>query len=267
MSAIEVVNLRKLYPQAKRYRELILHPFERKTVTALDGMSLHVEEGRCFFLLGPNGAGKTTLIKVLATLMLPDEGSARVCGFDVVKEPNRIKKVIGISLNEERSFYWRLTGRQNLEFFAALSGIHKNRQKEKVEQNLKLTGLVGAADSRFNTYSTGMKQMLSLARALIIDARVLFVDEPTRSLDPRAAQKIRRFIREELVNKQRRTVFWATHNLAEVEEFGQDVAIIDKGRIRFKGSVRSVLDQGKKLQSVFDEVIEPEVRVEEPLDI
>lgn len=259
MPAIEVVGVKKKYLQPKRYRELVLHPFRKNFVTALDGTSLKVEEGRCFFLLGPNGAGKTTLIKVLATLVLPNEGKARVCGFDVVKEPNGVKKVIGIALNEERSFYWRLTGRQNLEFFAALCGIPRKLQKKRVEQNLKLTGLDRAADSRFNTYSSGMKQMLSLARAMISDARVLFVDEPTRSLDPRAAQKIRKFIREDLVNTHGRTVFWATHNLAEVEDFGQDVAIIDRGKIKFEGKVQNLLDRGKKLQTVFDEVVEPEV--------
>lgn len=267
MPAIEIVHLKKLYPQPKRYRDLILRPFERNTVTALDGTSLEVEKGRCFFLLGPNGAGKTTLIKILATLVLPDEGKAKVCGFDVVRESHRVKKVIGIALNEERSFYWRLTGRQNLEFFASLNGIPKNQRKIKVEENLRLTGLLRAADSRFNTYSTGMKQMLALARALIVDTRILFVDEPTKSLDPRAAQKIRRFIREELVNKQKRTVFWATHNLAEVEEFGQDVAIIDKGRIKFRGNVRGVRDSGKSLQSVFDDVVEPELKEEQIFDL
>ncbi|MCK4337535.1 MAG: ABC transporter ATP-binding protein, partial [Candidatus Aminicenantes bacterium] len=257
MNAIEIIALKKFYPVVKRYRELLLHPFRRKYVHALNGVDLTVESGKCFCLLGPNGAGKTTLIKILSTLVLPDEGTARVNGWDVVKDPNKVKANIGVALNEERSFYWRLTGRQNLDFFADLNGLSSSEKKDRLNYVFQFTGLEDAADSRFNTYSTGMKQMLALARALLIDARVLFVDEPTRSLDPKAAQKVRRFLREELVDKQGRTVFWATHNLMEAQEMAHKLAVIDHGIIKAVGKPSELTQDGKlSLQEVFEMAVE-----------
>jgi len=256
MNAIEVSGLKKHYPIVKSYKELFLHPFRRNAVTALNGVDLKVKEEICFCLLGPNGAGKTTLIKILSTLVLPDDGKATVCGHDVEKEPWLVKSVIGTALNDERSFYWRLTGQQNLEFFAALNGISKSRIKRRIREVLDLTGLSDVAENRFNTYSTGMKQMLALSRALLIDVKVLFVDEPTRSLDPKASQRMRRFLREELVEKQKRTVFWATHDLNEARDFAHELGIIDGGKIRTAGSVDKITENGNKsLQKVFEDSV------------
>lgn len=253
MTAIRAENLTKIYPIIKGYRELILHPFRKTGVTALAGVNLEVDSGRCFCLMGPNGAGKTTLIKIFSTLVLPDSGRAFVNGFDVSKSPKEVKNSIGYALGEERSFYWRLTGRQNLEFFAALNGISWRERRDKIEEVLKLTGLKEAADLRFNTYSTGMRQMMSFARALLAEPKILFVDEPTRSLDPKSALKIRKFIREEMVDRQGRTVFWATHNLAEAQEFGHDLAIIDKGQVKTSGSVSTLTNNGEiPLQDLYD---------------
>jgi ABC-type methionine transport system ATPase subunit len=154
-------------------------------VTALDGLDLEVGRGRVFCLLGPNGAGKTTLIKVLATLVLPDGGRASVAGYDVALEPGPAKNAVGYAVSDERSFYWRLTGRQNLEFFGALYGLGGPARDRRIDELLRLAGLEEAADLRFNGYSTGMRQMLAFARALLADAAILLVDEPTRSLDPR----------------------------------------------------------------------------------
>jgi ABC-2 type transport system ATP-binding protein len=256
MNTIEAAGLKKNYPIVKGYKELLFHPLRRKSVTALDGVDLNVKEKKCFCLLGPNGAGKTTLIKILSTLVLPDEGRAAVCGYDVEKESLQVKSVIGTALNEERSFYWRLTGRQNLEFFAALNGISKKRTLKKIDEVLALSGLSHAADNRFNTYSTGMKQMLALSRALLIDVKVLFVDEPTRSLDPKASQRMRCFLKEELVGSQGRTVFWATHDLNEARDFADEMAIIDKGLIKISGTVKKLTENGKKsLQTVFEDSV------------
>ncbi len=233
--AILVENLVKRYPVFRGFRDLLRRPLDRRTVTALDGLDLRAEPGRVFCLLGPNGAGKTTLIKILATLVLPDGGRAAVGGHDVARDPRRAKTAVGYAVGEERSFYWRLTGRQNLEFFGALYGLRGPARDRRVAEVLALVGLGASADLRFNAYSTGMRQMLAFARALLADAPVLLVDEPTRSLDPRAADTIRAFLRDELAGRQGKTVLWATHDLGEAAGHADDIAVIARGRIRLRG--------------------------------
>jgi ABC-2 type transport system ATP-binding protein len=254
--AILVENLAKRYPVIGGFRDLLRHPLKRAMRTALDGVSLRVGRGRAFCLLGPNGAGKTTLVKILTTLVLPDAGRAVVDGHDVEAAPAAVKRAVGYAINDERSFYWRLTGRQNLEFFGALNGLGGRRRGETINGALRLTGLGPAADIRFNAYSSGMRQMLAIARALLADADILFVDEPTRSLDPRAAARVREFLRRELVEARGKTIFWATHDLAEAGEFGHDVAIIDRGRVRAWGPVERLTDGGRRsLRSVYEEAV------------
>jgi ABC-2 type transport system ATP-binding protein len=243
--AIEVENLVKRYPVFGGFRELLRHPLRRETRTALDGATLRVNRGKCFCLLGPNGAGKTTLVKVLTTLVLPDGGRAFVNGFDVEKSPASVRSSVGYALNDERGFYWRLTGRQNLEFFGALNNLRTSVLAGKIRELLLLTGLESAADIRFNAYSTGMRQMLAFARALLAEADILFVDEPTKSLDPRAAAKVRSFLRGELVRRQGRTVFWVSHNLSEAAEVADGIAVIEKGRIRVQGTIEELTDGGR----------------------
>ena len=244
MLAIKVQNLKKKYPIVKRYREIFFHPFRKKFIDALNGVNLEVEKGTCFCLLGPNGAGKTTLIKILSTVVLPDEGKVFVNDYDINNQASRVKSSIGYAINDERSFYWRLTGRQNLDFFTVLSGLPSSKRKKRIEEVVSLTGLEEAIDLRFNTYSTGMKQMMSLARALLNEPDLLFVDEPTRSLDPQSAKKISQFLRKELVDKQGKTVFWATHNLLETQEYAHKLAIIDKGKIKITGRISDLTDNG-----------------------
>ncbi|HPW16983.1 MAG TPA: ABC transporter ATP-binding protein [Candidatus Aminicenantes bacterium] len=238
--AILAEGLVKRYPVFRGFRELARRPFDRRAVTALDGLNLRVERGRVFCLLGPNGAGKTTLIKVLATLVLPDGGRACVDGRDVAREPGAAKRAVGYAVGEERSFYWRLTGRQNLDFFGALYGLGGEARKRRVAEVLGLVGLEAAADLRFNTYSTGMRQMLAFARALLADAAILLVDEPTRSLDPLAADRVRTFLRDELAGRQGKTVLWATHDLGEAADRADDIAVIGRGRIRLQGPAASL---------------------------
>ncbi len=256
--AVSVRGLVKKYPLVRGYRELLTHPFRRKFVTALTGVDLEVGAGRCYCLLGPNGAGKTTLIKILASLVLPDGGEARVGGFDVVREPGKVKEAIGLAVGDERSFYWRLTGRQNLMFFAALSDIPSARSRRRVDEILALAGLEEVADLRFNAYSTGKRQMLAFARALLTNPGILFVDEPTRSLDPGSARKMRAFIKKDLVEGHGRAVLWATHNLAEAAEVADDLAIIDKGSIRVSGRTADLTRGGSvSLQEIYDGAVEP----------
>jgi ABC-2 type transport system ATP-binding protein len=243
--AILARGLVKRYPIVRGFRELVLRPFDRRTVTALDGLDLAVGRGRVFCLLGPKGAGKTTLIKILGTLVLPDGGRASVDGHDVAREPGPARRSVGYAVADERSFYWRLTGRQNLEFFASLHGLRGRGRDRRVAELLRLAGLEEAADLRFNAYSTGMRQMLSFARALLADASILLVDEPTRSLDPRGAERTRAFLRDELARRQGRTILWATHDLGEAADCADDVAVISRGRIRLAGPASSLASGGR----------------------
>jgi ABC-2 type transport system ATP-binding protein len=257
--AVLAENLVKRYPVFGGFRDIVRRPFRRPTTTALDGLSLQVGRGRAFCLLGPNGAGKTTLIKILTTLVIPDGGRAFVNGHDVVRRPALVKDAVGYAINDERSFYWRLTGRQNLEFFGALVGLRGAARDRKISEVFGLTGLEAAADLRFNAYSTGMRQMLAFARALLTDADILFVDEPTRSLDPLAADKIRAFLRRELVERRGKTVFWATHDLAEAASMAHEIAIIDRGRIRRQGSPAALTaSTGAPLRQVYENALTAE---------
>jgi ABC-2 type transport system ATP-binding protein len=251
-----VERLVKRYPVFRGFRELVLRPFDRRTVTALDGLDIAVGRGRVFCLLGPNGAGKTTLLKVLATLVLPDGGRALVDGRDVARDPARAKAAVGFAVGDERSFYWRLTGRENLEFFAALYGLRGERRAGRVDELLRLAKLEEAAGQRFNGYSTGMRQMLGFARALLADASVLLVDEPTRSLDPQAGDRIRAFLRGELAGRQGKTVVWATHDLGEAADCADDIAVISHGRVRLAGTAAELAAGGRaELRRAYEQAV------------
>lgn len=235
--AIQTNELIKRFRRSTGYRDLVPGLSTRSEVHAVNGVDLTVQEGQLFGLLGPNGAGKTTLIKMLCTLMLPTSGTASIFGFDVVQQEQNVKKLIGLVTCEERSFYWRLTGRQNLIFFAALSGMSGHKARSRIDDLLDLMDLTADADRRFQDYSTGMKQKLAVARGLLNDPKLLFMDEPTRSLDPITARSLRRFIREEIVGAQGRTVLLTTHLMGDVEELCDRLAIMDRGRIVGSGTL------------------------------
>jgi ABC-2 type transport system ATP-binding protein len=234
-AAISTENLTKRFARTAGYRDLL--PFrEKKYTTALENVSLEIREGELFGLLGPNGAGKTTLIKHLCCLILPTSGTARIFGHDTVKDEQAIKQMVGLVSAEERSFYWRLTGRENLQFFASLYHLSRQQTKKRINDLFDLIGMPDKADIRFQNYSTGMRQKLAIARGLLSEPRILFVDEPTRSLDPVSAQAIRRFIRDK-VDHDGMTVILATHNLYEAEQLCDRLAIMDHGRVIASGSV------------------------------
>jgi ABC-2 type transport system ATP-binding protein len=243
-TAISTVNLTKLFPRTSGYRDLL--PFNKRQWTqAVKDVNLEIKEGEFFGLLGPNGAGKTTLIKMLCCLVLSNSGTARVFGHDIHKEEQAVKQLVGLVNAEERSFFWRITGRENLQFYAALYNIPRRQIKSRIKELLDLVGLAKDGDIRFQNYSTGMKQKLAIARGLLSDPRVLFVDEPTRSLDPVSAQTIRRFLREKVADEGK-TVVLATHNLSEAEQLCDRLAIMDHGRVIALGSV-------EELRSLFQQ--------------
>jgi ABC-2 type transport system ATP-binding protein len=240
-NALEVRGLAKVYVKPRALRDLVLRPLGRaERVTALDGVDLAVRRGEIFGLLGPNGAGKTTLLKILAGLVLPTAGRAEVAGHDVAHADVSVRASIGFVTSEERSFYWRLTGRENLHFFGRLSNVPGPELRRRCAELLEQVELSEAADRRFHSYSSGMKQRLAVARGLLHDPPVLIMDEPTRSLDPAAAQHLRRFVRDELNVRRGKTVLLATHNLDEAESLSHRIAIIHRGRIRRCGTLDEV---------------------------
>lgn len=254
--AVSIRDLVKTYPVSAPGLRGILSVHSKARTTALNGLDLSVKAGTCFCLLGPNGAGKTTLIKILTTLVLPDSGRADVFGLDVVRRPNEVKRYIGCLFGDERSFHWRLTGRQNLEFFGALDGLSGRRLAARIDRLLELTSLADKADRAFSSYSAGMKQMLAMARALISDPDLLLVDEPTRSLDPLAAAAMRDFLKRDMVGRMGKTVFLATHDLAEAGEMADELAVIDRGRITASGTPAALTGNGaRSLREVFKDAV------------
>jgi ABC-2 type transport system ATP-binding protein len=234
--AIETESLSKRFRPLRSYRDLVA-PWRRNERTAVSEVSLIVPPGQVFGLLGQNGAGKTTLIRMLTTLLLPTSGRARVAGFDVTRDPRAIRARIGLVSGDERSFYWRLTGRQNLEFFAALQHLPAAATPARIAELTDRLGVAEHLDRPFGHLSTGQRQKLAIARGLMSEPEILFMDEPTRSLDPISAVAIREFVAEHIVGELGSTVILATHSMPEAEVLCRRLAFIQDGRIVAEGSV------------------------------
>ena len=247
MSAIESDGLTKRFRRLHSYRDLVLYPWRHESHLAVDGVSLQINGGEIFGLLGENGAGKSTLIRMLSTTLLPTSGSATVGGHDVVAEPHRVRQLIGVVTGAERSFYWRLSGRQNLEFFAALYHIPRPVARRRIDELLAVIGIDEYARQPFQSYSTGTRHKFDIARGLLNAPQILFLDEPTRSLDPIATIEVRKIISDYIVGELGRTVLFATHSLTEAEAMCDRVAIIRGGRLVQTGTVaelRGALELG-----------------------
>lgn len=230
--AISIHNLSKTYPTPlRRLRALFRRPV-KDPVEALRDVSFDVETGEIFGLIGRNGAGKTTLTKIVATLVQPTTGNVSVKGSDSVAQDEQVRRQIGLATAEERSFYWRLTGEQNLMFFARLHGLSDRTAKQRIKDLVAKLELEEVARRRFGEMSTGNKQRLAVARAMLSEPPVLLLDEPTRSLDPLAAARMRELIRSLAEQEPPVTILLTSHNLAEVETLCRRVAIISRGRIR-----------------------------------
>jgi ABC-2 type transport system ATP-binding protein len=199
-------------------------------VVALDGVNLQVRKGEIFGVLGPNGAGKTTMIRILSTLLLPTAGKAGVMGFDVEKEPEKIRAVINMASGAERAGYDFISARGNLWFFSQLYGIPTEEAHRRINELSDMLGLQSYLDRKFYALSTGYKQRVTLVRAFINDPKVVFLDEPTIGLDVMTALSIREYILKQ-AKEHGRTILLATHNMAEVDAICSRVAIIDKGKI------------------------------------
>jgi ABC-2 type transport system ATP-binding protein len=224
MNAIEVKNLQRVY----RARIGVIKR-SIKEVMAVEDISFDIQSGELFGLLGPNGAGKTTTVKMLATLLIPTKGTATILGYDVVKDAKEVRKHIGFIFGGERGLYWRLSGIDNLRYFASLYGVEPEVSKKRIPFLLEMVGLKDRGNERVEGYSRGMKQRLHVARTLLHDPEILFLDEPTIGLDPVGARDFRQVIRN--LQSENKTILLTTHYMFEADSLCQRVAVIDKGII------------------------------------
>jgi ABC-2 type transport system ATP-binding protein len=244
MSMIETINL------TKRYGDLI----------ALSNLNLKIEQGDCFGFIGPNGAGKTTTIKILATLLKPTWGEARIDGLSVGPvNARQVRAVIGY-VPDYFGSYQDMVVREYLEFFAAAYNIHGAKRKQVVDDVLALTDLGYKAEAEVNGLSRGMKQRLSLARVLLHDPKVLLLDEPASGLDPRARIEIRELLRE--LHHMGKTILISSHILLELADFCTSVGIIERGQMVFTGTVREALERARVGQIVNVSVAERTIDAE-----
>jgi len=230
--AISISHLSKTYPVPFARLKAFLRRKTKSPVEALHDVSFDVYRGEIFGLIGRNGAGKTTLTKIVATLVQPTHGTVTVNGFDSVGDDESVRMQVGLSGAEERSFYWRLTSEQNLIFFARLYGLADRLARLRIAALFAQLELEDVARKRFGELSTGNKQRLAVARALLPNPPVLLLDEPTRSLDPLAASRMRELIKTLARQDPPVTILFTSHNLAEVETLCSRVAVISAGQIR-----------------------------------
>lgn len=246
MPAVAVENLSKTYPTSFPRLKKFFHLAVNPPVEALRDISFEIETGEIFGLIGRNGAGKTTLTKIIATLVQPTSGKVTVNNFDSVKDEVKVRSLIGLATAEERSFYWRLTAEQNLIFFARLYGLKDADARSRIKQLFEQLNLAELAARRFSELSTGNKQRLAIARAILPNPPILLLDEPTRSLYPLAAEDMRRLI----LSLENVSILLTSHNLSEVEELCRRVAIISKGEIRALDTPDNLRRLNKQIQRV-----------------
>src|SRR3954469_15420578 len=233
MAVIEAHDLRRTYSTTTGV--LRRRPLE---VEAVRGVSFSVAEGELFGLLGPNGAGKTTTIKMLITLLLPTSGSARVLGHDVVTEAREVRRKIGYVFGGDRGLYERLSALDNLRYFAELYGVSGQEQKRRIGEVLEIVGLAGREKERVEGYSRGMRQRLHIARGILHDPPVVFLDEPTIGVDPVGARELRAMIAG--LRDAGKTVLLTTHYMFEADELCDRIAIVAQGQILAEGTPRDL---------------------------
>lgn len=253
VKAVEVKDLRKVFISKKKK---LFRTVEKKEFIAVEGVSFHIEKGEVFGLLGPNGAGKTTTIKMITGLLRPTSGTVHVNGVDVDKKPMKALGNIGTVLAGDRSIYWKLTGRENLEYFAALYGCNRKEAVKRAKKVLDKLQFGEKADELVEKYSTGMKQKIALGKALIPEAPVVLLDEPTLGLDPQSALNLREIILE--IKKEGKAVLLTTHYMEEADFLCDRIAIIDGGKIialdtpeNLKNSIKGEQNPSPSLEDVF----------------
>lgn len=226
---------------------------EKKTVEALKGISFDIQKGEIFGLLGENGAGKTTTIKILTTLLLPTSGEVNVLGYNPVHEEKKIRPMINFVFGGERSLYWRLSARENLKYFSDLYKLDEKVKKNKIDEVLEIVKLTDRADEKVETYSKGMKQRLQIARGLINDPEIIFLDEPTIGLDPVGAFELRSTIRN--LQNLGKTLLLTTHYMYEADELCDRIAILKKGELITLDTPNNIKKQHNEYQIISVEAL------------
>ncbi len=224
---------------------------------AVHDISFVIPHGELFGLFGTNGAGKTTLIRMLTTLLAPTRGEACVNGFDVVKHAAHVRASVGMVFSNENSFYGRLSGRENLKFFAALQNVPRQNIRARVDELLTMFTLEAHANKMFQTYSTGMRQKMNVARALLHNPPLLFLDEPTKGMDVQTADAVRALLKQEIVMRQGKTVFLTTHDLYEMEQLCDRIGVIAHGEMRAFGRPRDLLQTAQRKHLYQIELAQP----------
>lgn len=265
--SIQTINLTKKFAK-KKHRGFFSFLRREKSnknnhvTVALDKVNIKIHHGELFGLLGPNGSGKTTMIKCLSTILIPDEGTALVNGFDIHKETSKVRASLGMVVGGERTLYWKLTARDNLMYFSSLYKMQRRYAQKRIEELLEVFQLSDRADERLEDYSTGMRQKVAIARALLHDPPILLLDEPTLGLDPSFARQIRRQIKE-LSKKQGKTVLLTTHYMDEADKLCDRVAFINNGKIVAVDTPNRLKAMVKETERVEVTVYNPPANIEE----
>lgn len=235
---LQVRDVTKRFEVERPIHRQILSPFAGgQRITALREVSFSTKPKEILGVVGPNGAGKTTLLRILADLLQPDDGLVRLCGQELGKKRHHLRGKIGYVSSDERSFFWRLTGEQNLDFFSRLYGLSGSEAGRRITVLLRLFDLQEKAKQLFRDYSSGTRKKFALIRAMLHQPPLLLLDEVTNSLDPPSAQSVKSFVRDYVCGADNRTGVWSTHRLEEIAEICDKVLMIDKGTIWFYGSV------------------------------
>lgn len=235
IAMVEVRELRKVFPGRRKapganvWRHFGRRAAPPEPFVAVDHVNFSVQSGEVFGLLGPNGAGKTTTIRMLSTLLEPTAGTALINGYDVQRQADAVRRSLGAVLTGERSIYWKLTGRENLQYFAALNHLPPALAKRRVRELLERLELSNRADDFVERYSSGMKQRIAIAKALLANPPVVLLDEPTVGLDPQSARNLRELILD--IRREGRTVLLTTHYMEEADQLADRIGIIDAGKI------------------------------------
>jgi ABC-2 type transport system ATP-binding protein len=247
MNAIEVNKLRRVYKTTTG----LIHR-KVKEIVAVDEISFHVREGELFGMLGPNGAGKTTTVKMLTTLLIPTAGTASILGMDVVKDAEKVRPRIGFIYGGDRGLYLRLSGLDNLRYFSTLYYVDPSVSKKRIPELIEMVGLTGREKEKVEGYSRGMRQRLHIARALLHDPQVLFLDEPTIGLDPVGARELRTAVLN--LQSAKKTILLTTHYMFEADALCQRIAVINQGKI-------VALDTPEKLKQTVSDLSVVEIEI------
>ena len=254
-NAIQTINLTKTFTSKIQSSEARFFNRKKVTVKAVDNLNFEIKKGELFGLLGPNGAGKTTLVKMLCTLLPPDSGTALINGYDIIKQQMKVKRSIGTLFSVgERGFFWRLNGYRNLEFFAAIYNVPRQKRHERILEVLKLVDLNDSTFQLYQKYSGGMKRKLALARTLLPDPSIILLDEPTTGLDAISSRNIREFVKK-TVMETGKTVLYTTHHIEEAAQICTRIGIMKQGKIVALGTADALRDKIKN-EELIDLIVE-----------